>query len=67
VDHRSLLLDVRILLRTARVVLGRRRAGTVRLRHGAAGVARPIRAGQRVEEDGALAASGPSAVKGVTR
>jgi hypothetical protein len=76
VDHRSLLLDIRILLRTARVVLGRRREEAIRLRHGAggtreqhgSGVVRPARPGQRVdEEDGALAASGPSAVKGVTR
>lgn len=77
VDHRSLLLDIRILLRTARVVLGRRRAEVIRLRHGAGGTREPRGAGgtpqarpeQRVdeEENGALAASGPSAVKGVTR
>ena len=52
VDHRSLLLDIRILLRTARVVLGRRREEAIRLRHGAgepanrtgpAGYGRPAR------------------------
>ncbi len=84
VDHRSLLLDVRILLRTVRVVLGRRPGEAARTRPGAAdgraprgpGGAEgpgphggPAHAGRNVEEggDGALAAAGPTAVKGVTR
>ena len=53
VDHRSLLLDVRILFRTARVVLGRPRDEAIRLRHGAGA--------------GGAGASAPTAVKGVTR
>ncbi len=70
VDHRSLLLDIRILLRTARVVFGRGGGEGDRLRHRAGALAPgagPLRPGQRLEEGGALAASGPASVKGVTR
>jgi FlaA1/EpsC-like NDP-sugar epimerase/lipopolysaccharide/colanic/teichoic acid biosynthesis glycosyltransferase len=69
VDHRSLLLDIRILFRTARIVLGRSRGEAIRLRRRAGtGGARPARPAQWAEEeDGAFDASGPTAVKGVTR
>jgi FlaA1/EpsC-like NDP-sugar epimerase/lipopolysaccharide/colanic/teichoic acid biosynthesis glycosyltransferase len=74
VDHRSLLLDIRILLRTARLVLGRRREEVIRLRRGtgsdggASGrCSSPSVPGRRDAEEDALAASGSSAVKGVTR
>jgi hypothetical protein len=69
VDQRSLLLDIRTLFRTARVVFGRSAGGAVRRR--AAGGAAGGRPGRpaRPEAAGidAIAASEPTAVKGVTR
>jgi hypothetical protein len=69
VDHRSLLLDIRTLFRTVRVTLGRP-AGLADWRLGGVGASggRPGHPARR-EEAGtdAIAASGPTAVKGVTR
>jgi lipopolysaccharide/colanic/teichoic acid biosynthesis glycosyltransferase len=68
VDHRSLLLDIRMLFRTANVVLGRQR-GVATRRRDAAGAAggRPGRpAWPEAPGTDAIAASDPTAVKGVT-
>jgi FlaA1/EpsC-like NDP-sugar epimerase len=69
VDHRSLLLDIRTLVRTARVVFGRSGGAAAWLRAdaGAAGgrPGRPVRP-EAMGTD-AIAVSGPTAVKGVTR
>jgi FlaA1/EpsC-like NDP-sugar epimerase/lipopolysaccharide/colanic/teichoic acid biosynthesis glycosyltransferase len=68
VDHRSLLLDIRMLFRTANVVLGRQR-GVATRRRDAAGAAggRPGRpAWPEAPGTVAIAASDPTAVKGVT-
>jgi FlaA1/EpsC-like NDP-sugar epimerase/lipopolysaccharide/colanic/teichoic acid biosynthesis glycosyltransferase len=66
VDHRSLLLDIRMLVRTARVVFGRADGAAARSRAvaAAAGI-RPAR--PEAEGTDAIAAPGPTAVKGVTR
>lgn len=69
VDHRSLLLDIRTLFRTVRVVLdGPAGAAARRLAGVGASRGRPGHP-ERREEAGtdAIAASGPTAVKGVTR
>jgi FlaA1/EpsC-like NDP-sugar epimerase/lipopolysaccharide/colanic/teichoic acid biosynthesis glycosyltransferase len=69
VDHRSLLLDIRVLFRTVRAVFGRPGGTSGRLR---AGVGTPgTRPGDPArleeEEDVANAASAQNAVKGVDR
>jgi hypothetical protein len=69
VDHRSPLLDIRTLFRTASVVFGRPGGSAARTR-AAAGSAggRPGRpAWPEAAGTDAIAASGPTAVKGVTR
>jgi hypothetical protein len=69
VDHSSLLLDIRTLFRTARVVFDRSDRGAARLRAAAGATegrpGRPV----RLEAMGtdAITASGPTEVKGVTR
>jgi len=69
VDHRTLLLDIRTLFRTARVVLGRPRPIAMGRAAGAGGTeARPGRPARRAGTGAdAVAASAPTAVKGVTR
>ncbi len=66
IDHRSLLLDIRTLFRTARLVFGRSAGTPARLRAAAtAAEGRPAR--PETVGAAAIAASGPGAVKGVTR
>jgi lipopolysaccharide/colanic/teichoic acid biosynthesis glycosyltransferase len=69
VDHRSLLLDIRTMFRTARVVFGRPGGPAARLRDGAgASGGRPGRPARRDGEgEDAIAASARTAVKGVTQ
>jgi FlaA1/EpsC-like NDP-sugar epimerase/lipopolysaccharide/colanic/teichoic acid biosynthesis glycosyltransferase len=69
VDHRSPLLDIRMLFRTVRVVFGRPGGAAVRLRAvGGAAVGRPgLPARPEAVGVDAFAASDPTAVKGVTR
>ena len=69
VDHPSLLLDIRTMFRTARVVFGRPEGAAARLRDGAgASGDRPGRPAWRDgEADDAIGASARSAVKGVTQ
>ncbi len=66
IDHRSLLLDVRTLVRTARVVFGG--PGRLAARQGSAAVVAGCRpAGPETTGTGAIVAAGPTPVKGVTR
>jgi FlaA1/EpsC-like NDP-sugar epimerase/lipopolysaccharide/colanic/teichoic acid biosynthesis glycosyltransferase len=69
VDHRSLLLDIRTLFRTARVVLGGPGGAAAWLHpHAQAAGAAPGRSARRDAEGAdAIVASAPTAVKGVTR